>query len=126
MFINKIPFLVTITRNLKFGTVEALNDCTATTIAKSLSPRQPVTIIMDSSLRLSWPTQNLKPYISGFPTSTVVVLKNTYQMSSGISTPQRQNQVYMPSTAFPSHCLTHVHLFGQECCTVVKCLPTTG
>ena len=36
MFINKIPFLVTISRNLKFRTVEALDNRQVPTICKKL------------------------------------------------------------------------------------------
>ena len=36
MFVNKIPFLVTISRDMKFGTVEALNNQQITTVADKL------------------------------------------------------------------------------------------
>ena len=36
MFVNKIPFLVTISHGMKFGTVEALNNRQITTVADKL------------------------------------------------------------------------------------------
>ena len=36
MFINKVAFLITISRNLKFGTVEAISNCQITTIVAKL------------------------------------------------------------------------------------------
>ena len=36
MFVNKVPFLITISSNLKFGTVEALLNCQVSTIVEKL------------------------------------------------------------------------------------------
>ena len=36
MFINKVAFLITTSRNLKFGTVEAISSCQTTTIIAKL------------------------------------------------------------------------------------------